>query len=193
MSITMPSLTARRREFVRHYSICRNGAEAARRAGYSPRTADREGYRLLRNVEIRREIRLIEESSRKRTIATREEVLERLTAIMNSTIADFLTPDLRLDPRGLRDPMKAIGLQRFSHHPAKSPWFSLAMVDRLRAIDLMARMQGWYRKPKEPLADIPVVLQLYRFPSMDGTPFCAECFARRKGMRLQSVEIIGGS
>ncbi|MBR3388684.1 MAG: terminase small subunit, partial [Bacteroidales bacterium] len=40
-------LTARQKRFVEEYLLCGNSAEAARRAGYSVKTANRLGSRLL--------------------------------------------------------------------------------------------------------------------------------------------------
>ena len=186
--MTHATLTARQRAFVRHYAIEGNATSAARKAGFAH--PGQQGCRLLKNVQISREIRLIEEESRKRSIATREEVLEHLTAVMRSNMADFLTPDLHLNPEGLRDPKKVIGLRRLSHNPEKSRRFSLAMADKIRAIDLMCRMQGWYPRPGQPPADQPLVLHLHPVSDFDGTPFCANCFAKRNGMRLVRVEIV---
>ncbi|MDA1349821.1 MAG: terminase small subunit, partial [Chloroflexi bacterium] len=45
-------MNARQHRFVEAYLVDPNAAEAARRAGYSQKTADRIGSRLLRNVEI---------------------------------------------------------------------------------------------------------------------------------------------
>jgi phage terminase small subunit len=52
----MRPVFARRTAFVAHYLATLNAADAARRAGYSARVADREGYRLLRNAEIQRAV-----------------------------------------------------------------------------------------------------------------------------------------
>lgn len=45
-------LSNKRRAFVEEYLKCWNATEAARRAGYSERTADRQGSYLLSLVEI---------------------------------------------------------------------------------------------------------------------------------------------
>ena len=45
-------MTAKQQAFVREYLIDFNATAAAKRAGYSPRTADSSGPRLLGNVGI---------------------------------------------------------------------------------------------------------------------------------------------
>ncbi|MDD5387886.1 MAG: terminase small subunit [Gallionellaceae bacterium] len=46
-------MTPKRSAFIAEYLICHNASEAARRAGYSVKTAYSQGERLLRNVEVR--------------------------------------------------------------------------------------------------------------------------------------------
>ncbi len=48
------ALSARQRKFALEYLLDLNAAAAARRAGYSERTADRQGARLLKHVGMRR-------------------------------------------------------------------------------------------------------------------------------------------
>lgn len=49
---TIPSLTPRQQKFVAEYSLCGNVSEAARRAGYSEKTAAQMGYENLRKPQI---------------------------------------------------------------------------------------------------------------------------------------------
>ena len=47
-----PQLTARQQRFVEEYLIDLNATQAAIRAGYSARTAEQQGPRLLGNVGV---------------------------------------------------------------------------------------------------------------------------------------------
>lgn len=68
------SLTKKRKIFVEHYLSCWNASEAARKAGYSERSAGAIGHELLKNPEVNDEIaRRIEE-----TTLGANEVLARL-------------------------------------------------------------------------------------------------------------------
>lgn len=71
-------MTQRQRAFVRAYLECSSASEAARRAGYSERTAYSQGYRLLRNVEIAGDIEQQTAEAAHRAHVTVEWVLERL-------------------------------------------------------------------------------------------------------------------
>lgn len=48
----MPKLSPKQAAFVHEYAIDKNASAAARRAGYSEKTADRQGHRLLKKAEI---------------------------------------------------------------------------------------------------------------------------------------------
>jgi phage terminase small subunit len=78
-------LTKKRRVFVEEYLQCWNATEAAKRAGYSERTARQQGSRLLTNVDISEEIKKrIGENA-----MSADEVLVRLGDMARGDIGDF--------------------------------------------------------------------------------------------------------
>ena len=80
-------LSPKQRAFVEHYLMCWNATEAARRAGYSERTAQEQGSRLLSKVMVEAAINLrISEQK-----ATADEVLLRLASHSRRTMEDFLS------------------------------------------------------------------------------------------------------
>ncbi|NLF00669.1 MAG: terminase small subunit [Anaerolineales bacterium] len=89
----MARLSTRRRVFVEEYLTCWNGAEAARRAGYSERTADRQASRLLSLAEIQAYVQ--QRISEKAMGA--DEVLLRLTEQARGEIAAYLAADGSVD------------------------------------------------------------------------------------------------
>jgi phage terminase small subunit len=81
------ALTDKQRAFIDHYLQSWNASEAARRAGYSEKTAYSIGARLLKNVEILAEKdRIVEERG-----MSRDEVVVRLAEQARGDIADFVT------------------------------------------------------------------------------------------------------
>lgn len=82
-------LTNRQRAFIAHYVETWNATEAARRAGYSLKTAYSHGQRLLKNVEIRAEI----DSKLDALAMTAAEVLARLKDQAGASMADFVSVD----------------------------------------------------------------------------------------------------
>ncbi len=78
-------LNTRQRAFVDAYCITGNTAEAARRAGYSVKTARVIGQRLLTNVDIQRAIQSREEEKHAEAVAGRQERMEFLTGVMRDS------------------------------------------------------------------------------------------------------------
>ena len=74
-------LTDKQEMFCREYVIDLNSAAAARRAGYSERSARITGHRLLTKDDIRRRISELQVGQSKRTQVDADFVVERLRAI----------------------------------------------------------------------------------------------------------------
>lgn len=82
-------LTARQKKFIAEYVQCLNASEAARRAGYSEKTAYSIGSENLRKPEIYNEVqRLFKEHA-----MSPEEIVGRLAAQARGDVGDFLDPD----------------------------------------------------------------------------------------------------
>jgi len=73
-------MTPRQERFCEEYLVDLNATQAATRAGYSARTANREGSRLLSNADIQARIAELRGAQSKRTLITADEVLAGLKA-----------------------------------------------------------------------------------------------------------------
>ena len=74
-------LTDKQERFCQEYVVDLNSAAAARRAGYSKKTSNRLGSRLLSNVDIQRRISELQVEQVGRTQVDADFVVERLRAI----------------------------------------------------------------------------------------------------------------
>ena len=72
------AITPKRQRFVEEYLVDLNATQAAIRAGYSPRTANREGARLLSNAVIAEAISERQKRREERTEVTQDMVVEGL-------------------------------------------------------------------------------------------------------------------
>lgn len=79
-------ITRKRQVFIDNYLQCLNATEAAKRAGYSERTAYSQGGRLLKNVEILTEI---ERRLREKHVSS-DEALSLLGDMARGDIGDFM-------------------------------------------------------------------------------------------------------
>lgn len=94
------TLTARQGRFVAEYLIDLNATQAAIRAGYSAKTANEQGSRLLANAKIADAIAVAQSKRAKRTDITADRVLAELAKIGFSDIRKVLSDGgALLDPR----------------------------------------------------------------------------------------------
>lgn len=85
------ALTAKQERFVAEYLIDLNATQAAKRAGYSERTANEQGSRLLANVKVSAAIAEAQAKRSKRTEITQDRVLAELAKIGFSDLRNVLT------------------------------------------------------------------------------------------------------
>ena len=81
-------LNARQKSFCEYYVASGNATDAAIKAGYSERTAKSIGQRLLTFVDIKKYIDELMQKLESERIATAEEVLQNLTAMMRGEIQE---------------------------------------------------------------------------------------------------------
>ena len=80
------ALNAKQRRFVDEYLIDLNAKQAAIRAGYSEKTAEQQGCRLLSHVKVQAEIQRKMKARENRTEITQDRVLKELARIGFSDI-----------------------------------------------------------------------------------------------------------
>lgn len=95
------SLSPRQQRFVEEYLIDLNATQAAIRAGYSPRTANQQGSRLLANVKVQAAIAAAKESRSERVQVDQDRVLQEICAIAFLDPFDAFDDDGALLPKAL--------------------------------------------------------------------------------------------
>lgn len=81
-------LNARQKSFCEFYVASGNATESAIKAGYSKKTADRIASENLRKLELKKYINEIMQKLESERIASAEEVLQNLTAMMRGEIQE---------------------------------------------------------------------------------------------------------
>ena len=74
-------LTDKQKRFVAEYLVDMNATQAATRAGYSSRTANEQGARLLANVSVKEALEKERRKRERRTEITADRVLQELADI----------------------------------------------------------------------------------------------------------------
>lgn len=95
----MNKLTPKQKAFADYYIESGNGAESARRAGYSKKTADRIANENLRKPDIVEYITKRTKANEKKRIATGDEVMMFFTEVMKGEIKDAFGLDPSLQDR----------------------------------------------------------------------------------------------
>lgn len=89
------ALTPKQRQFVAEYLVDLNATAAARRAGYSAKTADRIGPELLGKSCVSAAIQEAILERQKRTEVTQDYVIEKLKEITDREASDSQDSDLK--------------------------------------------------------------------------------------------------
>jgi phage terminase small subunit len=142
------SLTPRQLRFVEEYLLDLNATAAARRAGYSPKTAEVQGSRLLRNVKVQSEIQQLQCERSERTKISVDRVLTELAAIAFSDIRDVTCghDGLLITPSpAAAKAVAAFSWSRDQRENGSTTTFAVRLWDKTYALDMCLKHLGLYR------------------------------------------------
>lgn len=122
----MAKLTGKQKRFCDEYLIDCNATQAAIRAGYSPKTANEQGSKLLNNKRIVAYIERQLEKLHNKKMADVQEVMEYLTAVMRGEYTEQVL-------RFVGD-----GVQEITN-------IEIAAKDRIRAAELIGKRYGMFK------------------------------------------------
>ena len=86
-------MTPKQQRFVEEYLVDLNATQAAVRAGYSEKTAEQQGCRLLRNTQVAAAVQQAQQARSERTETTADDVLRELGALAFSDMAHYIRFD----------------------------------------------------------------------------------------------------
>lgn len=131
-------LSAKRRAFVEEYLRCWNATEAARRAGYSARSANPTGSRLLANDSVKA---CIEQRLKEKAMSA-DEVLQRLGEHARAPYAPYITDRGTVDLAGLL----AAGLGHLIKSTKQDRWgaVTIEFYDAQSALVHLGRHHGLF-------------------------------------------------
>jgi len=94
----MPALSEKQKRFVAEYLIDLNATQAAIRAGYSAKTAQQQGSRLLSNVVVQEELSRQQSKVAQRLEITKERIVDELAKIGFANMLDYMRAGPDGDP-----------------------------------------------------------------------------------------------
>jgi phage terminase small subunit len=143
-------LTVRQERFVEHYLVLGKGAEAARRAGYSPRSAPAIADKLLNTPRVAAAIATANAERAKALAIDAKRVLEEFACIAFADLRAILDWDetgLRVKPQEAIDRIALAAIAEISERPGgRGKLLKVKLFDKLKALELLAKHLGLFAR-----------------------------------------------
>lgn len=154
----MAKLTAKQQRFVEEYLIDLNATQAAIRAGYSPKTANEQGARLLANASVQEAIAKAMAERSRRTGISQDRVIQELARIafvnpqnvINSEDASIRT-DATEDDLAC---VQSVKVKTMDGEKGSSVEREVRLNDKMRALELLGKHLGMFKDKVELDADM---------------------------------------
>lgn len=146
----MSKLTAKQLIFCKEYLIDKNATRASVEAGYSKKTAEVQGSRMLRNVKVKEYIDTELEKMMNKLDISADRVMQELANIAFFDIRNIF--DSNDNIQQIKDldesTARAIGSVKFKQEKTDGENFAETMEvkanDKLRALDMLMKNMGMY-------------------------------------------------
>lgn len=140
----MAKLTKKQERFVQEYLVDLNATAAAKRAGYSEKTAEQVGYQLLQKTLVAEAIRERREELQSRLEITQETVLRELAKVAFANGADYARVVGGGSRVELTDTDQLTDDQRAAIACVKEGKFGIEVstYDKVRALELLGKHLG---------------------------------------------------
>lgn len=153
-------MTPKQERFVEEYLIDLNATQAAIRAGYSTKTADTQGPRLLQNVGVRARVDAAIAAQSRRTGVTADRVIREIAKVALLNPRNVVDPDTaRVLPDATDDDTAAIASVRVktsSGDSGESEEHEVKFADKLKALELLGRHLGMFNDKLTVEGSLPV-------------------------------------
>lgn len=156
-------MNKKQQRFVDEYLIDLNATQAAIRAGYSVKTANEQGARLLANVSISNAIAKEMAERSKRTGINQDRVVLELAKIAFANIADFINvDDATVKEIASKDDLATICSVRIktfqNRYGETGTEREIKIYDKIRALELLGKHLGMFTNKVEFETPLPVFI-----------------------------------
>ena len=154
-------LTEKQQRFVEEYLIDLNATQAAIRAGYSAKTADQQGSRLLANVKVQQAIaeRMAERS--KRTGVNQDRVVLELSKIAFLKMTDVVDRNGAIKQDASEDDLaciESIKYKKSDNEYGGSVEREVKVASKLKALELLGKHLGMWNDKLDVNVTAPIVI-----------------------------------
>lgn len=155
------NLTVKQRMFVEEYLIDLNATQAAIRAGYSAKTADQQGSRMLANVKVQQAIaqRMAERS--KRTGVNQDRVVLELSKIAFLKMTDVVDRNGAIKQDASEDDLACIESIKYKESDNEyggSVEREVKVASKLKALELLGKHLGMWNDKLDVNVTAPIVI-----------------------------------
>lgn len=143
----MAKLTDKQRRFVDEYLIDLNATQAAIRAGYSAKTADQQGSRMLANVKVQQAIAERMAVRSKRTGVNQDRVVLELAKVAFAKITDIVDSNGRIKEDASPDDLACIESIKYKESDNEyggSVEREVKIASKLKALELLGKHLGMW-------------------------------------------------
>lgn len=152
-------LTDKQKKFVEEYLIDLNATQSAIRAGYSPKTANEQGARLLANVSIQEAISKAMAERSRRTGINQDRIVQELARIAFVKITDVVDPDGEINTNASDDDLACIESYKVENSDSvngSSSKREVKLASKIKALELLGKHVGMWNDKIQVDVSIPV-------------------------------------
>lgn len=152
-------LTDKQKKFVEEYLIDLNATQSAIRAGYSPKTANEQGARLLANVSIQEAISKAMAERSRRTGINQDRIVQELARIAFVKITDVVDSDGEINTNASDDDLACIESYKVEDSDSvngSSSKREVKLASKIKALELLGKHVGMWNDKIQVDVSIPV-------------------------------------
>ena len=157
----MAKLTVKQQCFVSEYPIDLNATQAAIRAGYSAKTADQQGSRMLANVKVQQAIAEAMAERSKRTGVNQDRVVLELAKIAFVKMTDIVNDEGEIRPDATDDDLaciESVKYKRSDSDTGSSEEREVKIASKLKALELLGKHLGMWNDKLDVNITQPIVI-----------------------------------
>lgn len=145
-------LTQKQAAFVREYAVDKNATRAAAASGYSPRTAESQGSRLLKNVKVQSAIDAAIAKQAERTEITADRVLKEYAKIAFANAQSYHDADGGVKQITDLSNDDAAAIQVFEQSESGT---KIKLYDKVKSLDSLAKHLGLLQPDSGEIGKVP--------------------------------------
>lgn len=157
----MAKLTDKQRRFVDEYLIDLNATQAAIRTGYSAKTAEQQGSRLLSNVKVQQAVSEKMAERSKRTGINQDRVVLELARIAFVKMTDVVDEEGQIRNDATDDDLACIESIKYKSSTmdsGESVEREVKIGSKLKALELLGKHLGMWNDKLDVNVSLPVVI-----------------------------------